>query len=160
MEVLFKHLQRRQLNTSLPAEGNKQILLFEQIASQKGHIETLTVHIKAWMDWFKDSHPDSALPVTPLTEEKKQEAIEHGTTAQPFLLQSDEGQYLVLHRLNEVAPQECISWLKKNGPESFKNRLSATKMCFDPCIAGTNSWNPVDNETSKRFVHQFFNSKN
>lgn len=159
MEVLFKHLQRRQINSNSPPEGNKQILLFEQIASQKGHIEQLTKHIQEWMEWFKNNNPGQKLPITPLTEEKTQnDNNETPPGAQPFLLQSDEGQYLVLHRLNEVAPKECISWLKKIGPESFKNRLNDIKLQFDPCKDGINQWTPVDKETSKRFVHQFFNN--
>lgn len=161
MEVLFKHLQRRQLSANVPAEGNKQILLFEQIASQKNHIETLTTHIKAWTQWYKAQFPGSEVPVTPLVEETTEDTTNEGAAAaQPFLLESDEGQYLVLHRLNEVAPKECISWLKKNGPDSFKNRLHNVNLCFDPCTEGQNNWSPVDKETSKRFVHEFFRNKN
>ncbi len=158
MEVLFKHLQRRQLNVNTPAEGNRQILLFEQIASQKAHIEHLTKHIKEWHAWYKLNFPEKEIPVEPIEDEiqqKKEDSRE--ATAQPFILHSDEGQYLVLHRLNEVAPKECISWLKKIGPESFKNRLNDVKFQFDPMTNGSNEWNPVDKETSKRFVHDFFN---
>ena len=160
MEILFKHLQRRQIPLNTTPEGSKQLLLFEQIASQKGHIEMLTTHVKSWMEWFEQQHPGEELPVSPLTEEKTQQQNEQGTATQPFLLQSDEGQYLVLHRLNEVAPKECISWLKKNGPESFKHKLSDVKMCFDPCKEGNIQWDTVDKETSKRFVHQFFSNTN
>ena len=158
MEVLFKHLQRRQITPNMSIEGNKQILLFEQIASQKNHIETLSNHVKAWTDWYKTQFPTSDFPVEPLTEEKTEPSNE--CAAQPFLLESEEGQYLVLHRLNEVAPKECISWLKKNGPDSFKNRLQNVKLCFEPCNEGQNNWGPVDRETSKRFVHDFFRNRN
>ena len=153
MEVLFKHLQLRSVTPT--SDGNKQILLFEQIASQKGHIDALTTHIQQWMDWFTSQYPNSRPPVAPLANEPEPEVQQ--TTAQSFLLQSDQGQYVVLHRLNEVAPQECISWLKKNGPESFKNRLEGVKLCFEPLKDGTNTWNPVDRQTSKRFLHTFFN---
>jgi len=154
MEVLFKHLQRTQLTPT--SEGNKQILLFEQIASQKGHIATLTSHIQAWMDWHALQHPGVAMPVTPLLPEPEPERPEP-VSAQSFSLQSNEGQFVVLHRLNEVAPQECISWLKQNGPESFKNRLGGVKLCFEPTEDGNNIWKPVDKKTSKRFLHAFFN---
>jgi len=154
MEVLFKHLQRRAVTPT--TEGNKQILLFEQIASQKGHIDVLTSHIQAWMDWYVVEHPSSRLPVPPLVKEPEPETTEP-TAAQSFLLHSDEGQFVVLHRLHEVAPKECISWLKKNGPESFKNRLEGVKLCFEPVSAGKNTWKPVDKQTSKRFLHSFFN---
>jgi len=158
MEVLFKHLQRRELPMNTTPEGSKQLLLFEQIASQKAHIEILTTHVNSWTTWFKQNHPDVELPVRPLTETTKTEETEQ-SIAQPFLLQSDEGQYLVLHRLNEVAPKECISWLKQNGPESFKHTLSDVKLCFDPCKEGSTR-HTTDKEGCKRFVHQFFSNKN
>ena len=159
MEVLFKHLQRRELTGN--DVGNKSILLFEQIASQKGHIETLTNHIKAWMDWHRETFPGKPLPVSPIEPEQKEDALrDQAQNVQPFLLHSEEGQYVVLHRLNEVAPKECISWLKKNGPESFKDRLSGIKLCFEPASSEESQWNPVDKNSAKKFVHDFFHSDN
>ena len=69
---------------------------------------------------------------------------------------------MVLHRVNEVAPEECISWLKKNGQETFKNMLQNVKqpLVFDPVTSGTDTWQPANKETSKRFLHTFFNSVN
>ena len=80
--------------------------------------------------------------------------------AQPFVLHSDTGQYVVLHRINEVAPPECVSWLKANGPEKFKDMLQTIRqpVMYDPAVNGINTWEPVDIETSKRFVHNFFNA--
>ena len=69
MEVLFKHLQRRNLSTT--TDTNKHILLFEQIASQKGHIESLTSHIESWMSWYQKTYPNAPLPVEPLVNETK-----------------------------------------------------------------------------------------
>jgi len=155
MEVLFKHLQLRQLTPSADP-GNKHILLFEQIASQKGHIETLTEHIHSWNEWFKQKFPNEKLPIAPLVPETEQLVDE--PSAQPFMLHSNEGQYVVLHRLNEVAPEECISWLKQNGPESFRNRLTGVKLTFEPSTGTSEVWNPVDKETGKQFVHHFFNA--
>lgn len=156
MEVLFKHLQRRQITPT--SNTNKHLLLFEQIASQKGHIETLTSHIQSWVAWHKKTFPNASLPVVPLKEEG-QDPETSNNSAQSFLLNSERGQFVVLHRMNEIAPKECISWLKKNGPESFKKKLSGAKLCFDPSVDSPNVWNPVDKDTCKRFLHDFFNSK-
>ena len=61
---------------------------------------------------------------------------------------------MVLHRMNEVAPPECISWLKQNGSESFKNILGQLPemIQFEP--PSSRSDDSLD--TSKRFVHDFF----
>lgn len=157
MEVLFKHLQRREITRNdSPA---KQILLFEQIASQKGHIEQLTEHINEWMKWYSSNFPEQPMPVTPLVEEtQSNEETQPKNGVQPFLLHSEEGQYVVLHRLNEIAPKECVSWLKKNGPESFKTRLEGVKLCFNPMHANEQQWNPADNNTCKQYIHDFFKS--
>ena len=153
MEVLFKHLQRRQLNQNAPT--NKHILLYEQIASQKGHIEVITSHINQWAEWYRATFPNKPMPVAPLTTEQKTDEVQ--AEAQTFSLQSDQGQFVVLHRLNEVAPKECISWLKKNGPESFKKKIDGVKLCFEPMHNGASNWSPPDKETSRKFVHDFFN---
>tara|TARA_B110000008_G_scaffold115509_1_gene118252 strand:- start:8273 stop:9148 length:876 start_codon:yes stop_codon:yes gene_type:complete len=160
MEILFKHLQRRKLtNEHSAVNNNRDVLLFEQIASQKYGIETLQKQIDAWSRWFKEKFPGQDLPVS-APEEARTEQASAQPAAQPFVLNSDRGQYMVLHRLNEVAPDECVSWLKKNGPESFKEMLGNVKqpITFMPATAGTDTWSPVDEETSRRFVHSFFNS--
>lgn len=151
MEVLFKHLQKRQLTRD--SDHSKHLLLFEQLASQRNHIENLNKTIEQWTTWFQQTHPNENLPIQPPDVPQEQEKQEE--TTQPFVLTSETGQYMVLHRMNEVAPVECISWLKKNGQTTFQNLLNNVQ--FDPAKHGTNTWNNVDKETSKRFVHQFFN---
>jgi hypothetical protein len=112
------------------------------------------------MDWHRETFPGKTLPVSPIEPEQKENEETQAQHVQPFLLHSEEGQYVVLHRLNEVAPKECISWLKKNGPESFKDRLSGIKLCFEPASSEESRWNPVDKNSAKKFVHDFFHSDN
>ena len=163
MEVLFKHLQRRQMtsNDSRQPDNNRSVLLYEQIASQKHQIETLSKHITQWTTWFHKTYPDQQIPVQPIENTPPVAAVSTAA-AQPFVLNSDQGQYMVLHRVNEVAPEECISWLKKNGQETFKNMLQNIKqpIIFDPVTNGTDTWEPANKETSKRFLHNFFNCVN
>ncbi len=158
MEVLFKHLQRSQMTNSDQPEG-RSILLYEQIASQKQYIDMLTEHGDKWVRWFQQNYPDQELPVAALQTPAAAAASDPPST-QPFVLHSDTGQYVVLHRINEVAPPECVSWLKENGPEKFKDMLQTIRqpVVYDPAMTGTNTWAPVDIETSKRFVHNFFSA--
>lgn len=155
MEVLFKHLQRRQMT---PHGQERNVLLFEQIAAQRQHIETLKETLSAWSSWFRGKFPDKPFPVA--EESPAEESVESGaTSAQPFVLTSERGQYMVLHRVNEVAPQECVSWLKQNGPSSFQNMLKTIQepVVFEPTVQGTNTSTPADVQTSKRFLYDFFN---
>lgn len=153
MEVLFKNLQMREIT---PGNSSpKPTLLFEKLASQKAHIDVLTKYITEIREWYEKEHPGKQLPQGPLAEQSNEQKNDQ-PTVQPFLLNSEQGQYVVLHRLNEVAPQECISWLKQNGPESFKERLHGIKMCFEPCKNQPQQWNPVDDNTCKKFLHDFF----
>lgn len=165
MEVLFKALQRRQLT---PGQGGsdstRSVLLWEQIAAQNHHIESLKTILTKWKDWYQTKFPDEALPVghcDPQPEGASSEDSGSVPSAQPFVLTSDTGQYMVLHRLNEVAPKECVSWLKQNGPEMFQHMLGGIRqpVTFEPTKQGPDSWGPVDMETTKRFVHNFFLSR-
>ena len=109
----------------------------------------LIAHVVLWWlstkyGWFGGW---TLTPIEPSEELEEQ--------AQPFVLTSDSGKYMVLHRVNEVAPQECISWLKENGQNSFEKILQSIH--FEPAKQGQDLWAPVDSETSKRFVHNFFN---
>lgn len=149
MEVLFKHLQKRQITRE--SEQSKQILLYEQLAGHRNYIDSLKQTIHEWETWFGTTHKGLQNPVT--TPVEPCEELEE--QAQPFVLTSDSGKYMVLHRVNEVAPQECISWLKENGQNSFEKILQSIH--FEPATHGQDSFAPVDNETSKRFVHNFFN---
>lgn len=159
MEVLFKHLQKKQLTKE--SNSSKQILLYEQLASQTHHIETLKAALNKWDQWFKQTHPNVTMPVESICHEEPTTEQPDPQT-QPFVLTSDTGQYMVLHRVNEVAPPECISWLRQNGPDSFKDILSSLPKTiqFKPTSKGEDTWTPVEPETSKRFVHEFFKNTN
>jgi len=158
MEVLFKHLQKKQLTKE--SNSSKQILLYEQIASQTHHIETLKATLDKWTLWFKKSHPNTPVPVESIPcDEPTNEQSSSNPQTQPFVLTSDTGQYMVLHRVNEVAPPECISWLKQNGPDSFKDILSSLPQTIQFKPVGhqeDTSTRRLSPETSKRFVHEFF----
>lgn len=157
MEVLFKHLQRRQMTPNNHGQ-ERNVLLFEQIAAQQQHIETLKEALTAWSSWFREKFPDEPIPVEEEPPTEENESSERAA-AQPFVLTSERGQYMVLHRINEVAPQECVSWLKQNGPSSFQNMLKTIQqpVVFEPTVPGTNTNTPADAQTSKRFLYDFFN---
>ena len=144
-------------------DSGRNVLLYEQIAAQQHHIEKLVDVADKWKAWFEQNFPGQPLPVDTTTQAVVEPSVPQSTsaepTAQPFVLTSDSGQYMVLHRLNEVAPQECVSWLKQNGAESFSQMLQDIKqpVTFGPANTGTDKWGPVDADTSKRFVHSFFN---
>jgi hypothetical protein len=156
MEILFKHLQKKQLTKQ--SNSSKQILLYEQLAAQTHHIETLQKGLEKWTQWFQQQHPDTPVPVETISHEESKTEQPNTPQTQPFVLTSDTGQYMVLHRVNEVAPPECISWLKQNGPETFESILNSlpNTIEFEPAMEGIDTWNSVSPETSKRFVHNFF----
>lgn len=159
MEILFKHLQKRQM-VKEPNSG-KQILLYEEIASQTHHIEQLVQTLDNWKEWFEQKYPGAELPIQPNQPEQTLATPSTLTPqTQPFVLTSDEGRFMVLHRMNEVAPPECISWLKTNGPTAFDTILKELPKIiqFEPAEQGLDTLNPVSTETSKRFVHNFFNT--
>ena len=149
MEILFKHLQKKEM-TKDPS-SSKHILLYEQMAAQTHHAETLTQRLQQWSEWFATAFPGQPLPIAPV-EPPAAAAKEtaEGERTQPFVLTSDTGQYMVLHRVHEVAPPECVSWLKRNGPQNFQNMLEK--------INSTVEFQPlsVSADQSKQFVHQFF----
>ncbi len=158
MEVLFKHLQKKQL-TKESTNSSKQILLYEQLASQTHHIETLKAALDKWTQWFTQAHPNVSVPVASVPRDEPQAEQSNNPQTQPFVLTSDTGQYMVLHRVNEVAPAECISWLKQNGPDSFKDILSSlpNTIQFKPAVMGEDTCLARPSpETSKLFVHEFF----
>ena len=157
MEVLFKHLQKKQLTKE--SNSSKHILLYEQLASQTHHIETLNAALDKWTLWFKQSHPNVPIPVESLPNDEPTNEESSNPQTQPFVLTSDTGQYMVLHRVNEVAPPECISWLKQNGPDSFKDILNSLPQTIEFKPVGHQEDETAQRptpETSKRFVHEFF----
>lgn len=153
MEVLFKHFQRR----NIPLADLPKVALHEHIAALQHHLDKSKDCISKWKKWFRTTHSGGPLPVTDLEETPVPETVSD-VEAQPFVLNSESGQYMVLHRVNEVAPPECIHWLKQNGPSSFENLIDKIKKSveFDPSRQGPDTWAPVDKMTAKRFVHNFF----
>ena len=160
MEVLFKHFQRR-LHPSL---SESTVALHEHVAALQHHLDKFKDCTLQWKKWFTTAYPLTPLPVTDVFDQPPLEKLDtpvlSSVEAQPFVLNSDSGRYMVLHRVNEVAPPECISWLKENGPASFENLMDTIKksVVFDPSAAGQDTWAPVDTMTAKRFVHNFFHT--
>lgn len=160
MEVLFKHLQRKKLNPTSDIDPAKQLLMFEQLASNSHHISLMTTALQKWHRWFETNHPNLACPIGEVPEPEPVQR-DNNPRVQPFVLTSETGQYMILHRINELAPPECVSWLKNNGPDEFKNILDKLPktMQFEPASAGTDVWTKPDNDTAKRFLHTFFSVK-
>ena len=161
MEALFKFLQKQSLMARQTDDPSKHILLYEQFATQRHRIETLTQELEKWRTWFKSQYPGRVLPVSPAPQAPAAPAAPaQGDEAQPFVVSSERGQYMVLHRLNEVAPPECVSWLKTMGKKTFDKLLEESHVhTFRPAQDGTDVWTPVDDATCKRFVHSFFAQK-
>ena len=161
MEALFKFLQKQSLLAGKTDDASKHILLYEQFATQRHRIETLTQELEKWRAWFKSQHPDRALPVQQAPQAPQASpAPTQNEEAQPFVVSSERDQYMVLHRLNEVAPPECVSWLKSMGKPTFDKLLEESRIhTFCPAQEGTDVWTPVDDATCKRFVHSFFADK-
>ena len=161
METLFKHLQRQQIiqdnsRGHSNKDSNRNLLLFEQIASQKHHIVTLENKLKLWDEWFKNKFPDEQLPVESTSMQQKISS-DTPAVAQPFVLTSERGQFMVLQRVNEVAPAECVSWLKQIGQDKFKQYMSDCESHIKFTPMSTNI--PTSNtspEAARQFVHDFF----
>lgn len=164
MEALFKHLQRRQnASNSNPNDTGRSVLVYEQLAAQDQYIETLVDTNEKWKSWFQKTFPDKPLPVEMQHNagtRSEPDATESTPSAQPFVLTSDTGTYVVLHRLNEVAPCEVKSWLKNNGEKAFKKTLSNINqpVVFEPAKEVSNTLGTMDNDAIKQFVHSFFTS--
>ena len=159
MEALFKDLQRTTMTEQKKDnDTTNEVLLQEQIAALEHHNESQSNALKKWTEWFKQNHPDAPVPIAPVDEPIPVVKEPQGPQAQPFVLTSDTGQFMVLHRMNEVAPAECVSWLKQNGAESFRELLSSVKqpVYFSPAKQGIIDYRDVTPDMAKRFVHNFF----
>lgn len=154
MEVLYKHFRS---STSTP-ETETKVSLHERIVALQHQIDLCNKRNDKWKEWWKNTHGSTPLPFDDAITIKPPIEKDNNVQAQPFVLSSETGQYMVLHRLNEKAPPECVSWLKQNGPESFKKMLNDEKnsVVFEPCLDGCDNWEPVDDQTARRYVHQFF----
>lgn len=160
METLFKHLQRQNLAQSHQRNSNKDngknLLLFEQIASQKQHIDALEKVNQTWTEWFQKHHPGETLPVQPVAQPVPQSQTTEAV-AQPFVLNSEHGQFMVLQRVNEVAPAECVSWLKSMGQSKFKQYIADCEKQIEFTPMETNIPSSATSATAARqFVHAFF----
>jgi hypothetical protein len=156
MEVLYKHFRAA---TATP-ETETNVSLHERIVALQHRLDLVQTQKNDWKKWWQDAHGSEPFPVPDTTEMVVPVEPCNGVKAQPFVLSSETGKYMVLHRLNETAPPECVSWLKKNGPESFQQILSDEKesIVYEPCSDGCDNWQPVDDQTARRYVHRFFSN--
>jgi hypothetical protein len=162
METLFKHLQRQNLThpqqRGAAKDNSKTLLLFEQIASQKQHIDALEKGVERWTAWFRQHHPNKMLPVQPIAHHVPQ-TQSSDAIAQPFVLNSARGQFMVLQRVNEVAPAECVSWLKSMGQSRFKQYMTdcEKQIEFTP-METTIPTSTTSAAAARQFVHEFFSA--
>jgi hypothetical protein len=163
METIYKHLQQKKLATKTTRDA-EAIGLFEQIAALTDLSEQYKNRIDAWEQWHSHQHPESPLPfaIEKSDETRVPRSNRHSLSmstphTQPFILNSPDGQYMMLHSVNETQPDECKEWLNCNEQvkDDPKERVKET-MTFDPPGHSTCNWAPVDNATCKRFVHTFF----
>lgn len=161
METLFKHLQRQQIiqeqsRGHATKDSNKSLLLFEQIASQKHHISILENKLNSWNKWFTQTYPEQQIPVESISLSNNTNT-DTQNVAQPFVLTSEQGQFMVLQRVNEVAPVECISWLKQIGRDKFKEYMTdcETHIKFTPMTTNIPD-STTSPEAARQFVHDFF----
>ena len=153
MESIYKEFQFH--NASNQAEV-KPVVLYEQLIRRQHIVDELTTKLNLWEEWFKEHHPDKPLPITLQATQKEEKDIPE-TGVQPFTLTSDTGQYMVLHRVNEIAPEKVVSWLKQNGPQHFVEKfLEKNNVIFDPASSGVDNWAQPDQAEAKRFIHNFF----
>jgi hypothetical protein len=159
METIYKHYQQKKTKSSV----ENCVGLFEQIAGLTIRVDGLKKDLTKWEEWYVKTHPDSEPPfqtVSNKTQEQKDE-VETSTVSQtqPFVLNSAEGQFMVLQKLNTVASEECKSWLKKNGESEFREMLDEVQErgLFEPVdVNHEQNWSPVNINTAKTFVHAFF----
>jgi hypothetical protein len=157
METIYKHLQQKKNVTKSNVDN---IALFEQIAALANKVEQQQKSIKIWEEWFIDRHPELPMPnsqgIVPIIPETSSSS---SSVVQPFVLNTEVGQYMVLHRLAETAPEECQELIKSNGFQHFSSTLEEIKTAIvfsPPTDIVEENWAPVDESTIKNFVHRFF----
>ena len=159
MEALFKDLQSTTLaDHKKDSNSSHDTLLYEQMVALEHHNESLKSALQKWTEWYKEHHPHTNVPIKPVDEPTPIVREPEGPQAQPFVLTSDKGQYMMLHRMNEIAPPEVGSWLKRNGAESFRQFCSSIKepVYFSPAKPGMIDFHNINAEMARRFVHNFF----
>lgn len=160
METIYKHYQQKKPKSNI--ENNSG--LFEQIAALTDRVDMLNDLLGSWQQWFAKCHPDSDLPFElPLSEPEAKKEEVYVSETQPFVLNSAEGQFMVLQKLNSVASQECKEWLQQSGQSEFQNILDEIheRGIFEPVdVNKEQNWSPVDLNTAKTFVHAFFANSN
>lgn len=163
METIYKHLQQKKLGSKANVDN---IGLFEQIAALSGEVERHNKALHKWEEWFKENNVGLKLPfsrnaVETETTESSSSSSEEDRT-QPFILNSDDGRYMILHHLNQTATSECTE-LGANGiepaPPSVDDHIQ-NDVTFDPPMNIDDNWAPVDANTCRKFVHTFFHSNN
>ena len=160
METIYKHLQQKKLGSKANVDN---IGLFEQIAALTATAAKYKEALQNWEEWFKANNIGLPLPFSSETETTESSSSsssleEEEDRTQPFILNSDEGRYMILHHLNQTASSECTD-LTKNGIgqfESCDNHIQ-NAVTFDPPVSSiSDNWSPVDANTCKKFVHTFF----
>lgn len=158
METIYKHLQQKKNTTKSNGEN---IVFFERIAALSHKIEQQEISIKKWEAWFKEKNPNiSELPVSQDVVPIQQE-IASTSIVQPFVLNSNEGKFMVLQHINETGSKECKELIKSNGIEHFSNVLDQVESAVvfqPPDLSKEEIWNPINKDTCKKFVHDFFSS--
>ena len=159
METIYKHYQQKKTKSSV----DNCVGLFEQIAALTDVADRFKNDLTKWEEWYVKNHPDSEPPFetkSNKTQEQKEDvSISAVSQTQPFVLNSAEGQYMVLQKLNTVASEECKDWLKTNGESEFQAILDEVQErgLFEPVdVKHEQKWSPVDSNTAKTFVHAFF----
>jgi hypothetical protein len=68
---------------------------------------------------------------------------------------------MVLQHINETGSKECKELIKSNGIEHFSNVLDQVESAVvfqPPDLSKEEIWNPINKDTCKKFVHEFFSS--
>jgi hypothetical protein len=160
METIYKHLQQKKLGSKTNIDN---IGLFEEIAALSATVEQHKKMLQNWEEWYKAKNIGLELPFsydaeTETTQSSSSSSSSSSSEAQtqPFILNSEEGRYMILHHLNQPASSECTELSEIEQFESVDDNIQ-NAVTFDPPRNIDDIWAPVDANTCKRFVHNFFN---
>ena len=157
METIYKHLQQKKLGSKTNVDN---IGLFEEIAALSATAAKYKEALQKWEEWFKANNIGLKLPFVNETETNESSSSSSSSSSseaqtQPFILNSDEGRYMILHHLNQTAPSECTELSEIEQFESVVSHIQ-NAVTFDPPISTDDNWAPADANTCKKFVHTFF----
>tara|TARA_B110000858_G_scaffold76418_1_gene88651 strand:+ start:1061 stop:1882 length:822 start_codon:yes stop_codon:yes gene_type:complete len=168
METIYKHLQQSNLATKTNKDPDT-VGLFEHIAALSSQVEQSKNNLAKWENWFRENHPDVKLPFSTIVQSTSNETSSSSsssssslatssssygmTQTQPFIFTGNNGNYMVLHEMNEPH-EECKDFVNENASPAIQQAI-----VFDPPADGDATWQPVDDKTIKNFVHSFFNKQ-